>query len=315
MKIAIAEDLWMPVPKWLQLNHHVVYNQRLFEDQAALATAAQDAHALIVRNKTKVDAQLLKRLTKLQVVGRLGVGLDNIHLPTCRERGITVIAARGFNANSVVEYVMASMFHHARFLSRCDRLTKGGLWNRELATGREIGGKTLGLIGVGDIGQRVAMRAKAMGMHVLAYDPVLLRSHMLVQDFDVQLVNLKKLCEESDYVSIHVPLLPETRHLIGESELNAMKETTVIINTSRGGIVDEKALLDSLQQWPQRFAVLDVREVEPPAPNDAFRQLENVLLTPHIAGITHESSKRVSEFVLEEVDKKLRKLPFQGAVI
>lgn len=216
-----------------------------------------------------------------------------------------MVSARGCNANAVAEYVIACMFQHARFLGECDQHTRNGAWARQKCMGRELNGRTLGLIGVGDIGQRVALRAKSLGLKVVAYDPFVLKSNILVQDFDVELAALQQVCQMSDYISVHVPLTPKTHYLIGETELAVMKEDAVLINTSRGGIIDEGALFTYLKKWPKRFAFLDVRETEPPASDDPFNLLTNVILTPHIAGITHESSQRVAELVLEDINRVL----------
>lgn len=315
MSIVITEDLWWPLPHWLTSKYDVVYNRELYKSPSQLTDVARFARALVIRNKTKVDEKLLSALPNLSVVGRLGVGLDNMDLKACHRHNVTVVAARGCNANAVAEYVIAGMFDHARFLRRSDARVREGEWNRHAAMGREISGKTLGLIGVGDIGQRVATRARALGLRVLACDPFLLPSHMLVQDFDVNLTDLEEVCRLSDYISVHVPLTPVTKHLISAGEMKWMKDGAVLINTARGGIIDEAALLESLRAYPKRAAILDVRESEPPAPDDALRLLPNVLLTPHIAGITHESSQRVAEFVLGEVDHALSGYAVQGIVI
>ncbi|UOF91534.1 hydroxyacid dehydrogenase [Fodinisporobacter ferrooxydans] len=278
----------------------------LYGKPEALADLAANAQALVIRNKTRIDRQLLKQLPQLQAIGRLGVGLDNIDIAACRERGVKVIAARGCNANAVAEYVFACMLEHARFLQRCDEATREGHWNRLLCMGRELNGKTLGLIGVGDIGQRVATRARAFGMQVIAYDPFVIKTHSLIQDFGVRLDTLRQVCREGDYISIHVPLTPATHSLIDEAQLAEMKETAVLINTARGGIIHESALHTSLQNHPNRYAFLDVREKEPPAADDPFRQLPNVILTPHVAGITQESSQRVAEMIFEDIDQVLQ---------
>jgi D-3-phosphoglycerate dehydrogenase len=306
MLIVIAEDLWCPLPDWFTQHYEVVHDTSLALDREKLLHVAAGAQGLVVRNKTCVDRELLERLPHLQVVGRLGVGLDNIDVAACRERGMTVVAAKGCNAGAVAEYVLAGLFQHARFLSRCDEMTNQGIWHRQVCMGAELRVKTLGLVGVGDIGQRVAMRAQALGLLVVAYDPYLLPTHVLVQDGGVQLLSLHEVCQRADYLSLHVPLTPATRHLIGAREFGVMKESAVLINTARGGIVDEAALLQSLVQRPRRFAILDVREQEPPGAQDPFTTLDNVLLTPHIAGITQESSQRVADMVLGDVDRVLR---------
>lgn len=315
MRVLITEDLWWPLPEDFKSIYDVVYDADLFMDARKIGALGEGTDAIIVRNKTRVDRNLLEQLPSLKVVGRLGVGLDNIDLDACKCSGVTVIAAKGFNANAVAEYVFASMFERARFLRSSDAVVKKGVWDRRNATGFELGGKTLGLIGVGDIGQRVALRARAMAMEVLAYDPFLLESNILVQDSVIQLVGLEDLLRRSDYISIHVPLMPSTYHLIGKRELELMKDNAVLINTSRGGIIDEAALMNGLREYTNRFAILDVREKEPPSTDDEMFGLPNVLLTPHIAGITNESSQGVAKFILQQVDNKLHGRPCGGVVV
>ncbi|GAX90222.1 hydroxyacid dehydrogenase [Effusibacillus lacus] len=315
MGLVIAEDLWQPLPEWARNKYEIVYDPRLYADRDRLQTVAKSAKALIVRNKTLVDRELLEQLPELRVIGRLGVGLDNIDLETCRERKVKVVAARGCNANAVAEYVIAAMFHTVRPLNQYDKSVRNGAWDRFQCMGGELHGRTLGLIGVGDIGQRVAFRTRSLGIRVIAHDPYVLASNMVVQDFGVHLLPLEEVCRLSDFLSVHVPLTSATRHLIGERELSIMKDTAVLINTSRGGILDESALFKSLKQSPRRYAVLDVREKEPPDAKDSLQELPNVLLTPHIAGITHESSERVVELVLGDIDRVLSGLPAVSAVV
>lgn len=314
MSIVITEDLGWPMPRWLTGKYEVIYNRELYQDVPKFRELAKRAQAIVIRNKTKVDADLLTTLPHLTTIGRLGVGLDNIDLRACQAHNVTVIAARGCNANSVAEYVIAGVFEHARFLRKSDAQVRAGIWDRLAATGHEISGKTIGLVGVGDIGQRVAMRARALGMKVLAYDPFLLPSSVLIQDFDVTLTNLEEVCRHADYISVHVPFSPQTHHLISEREMKWMKDGVVLINTSRGGIIDEDALLQTLRAYPKRSAILDVRESEPPHLDDPLSTLPNILMTPHVAGITYESSRRVAEFILSQVDNALSGYDVQGKV-
>ncbi|WAH37641.1 hydroxyacid dehydrogenase [Alicyclobacillus dauci] len=311
--IVICEDLWHPLPSWLEEKYTVAYHAGLYLDPKRLAEVAEEAKALVVRNQTRVEHALLASLRNLRAVGRLGVGLDNINLAACRNADVQVVAARGCNANAVAEYVFAAMFLHRRHLHEADELIRKGKWAREESIGFELSGKTLGLIGVGDIGQRVAVRARAMGMNVLAYDPFLYASSMLVQDFAVKPCDMETVCQQADIISIHVPLTDDTYHLIGRTEFSMMKTNVMLINTARGGIVDEEALHSALLDCPDRFAVLDVREHEPPV-NDQLVQLANTLFTPHVAGITFESSARVADFVLRGIDDVLSGRFAQGVV-
>ncbi|KEO84927.1 hydroxyacid dehydrogenase [Tumebacillus flagellatus] len=306
MEVIIAEDLWGPVPDWFLQKWAVVYDHDLGLDPARLTETCSQAKALVVRNRTQVNRELIEHLPNLRVVGRLGVGVENLDLDALAERGVSVVTARGANANAVAEYVIAALFEHARFLGRLSGETKQGQWNRASGIGRELHGKTLGLIGFGEIGQRVASRAHALGLEIIAYDPLLHPAHPAVHDGGVRQKSLADVCREADYLSLHVPLTANTRHLIGAAEFASMKREAVLINTARGGVVDESALLHSLQEHPHRFAVLDVREHEPPSQPDALAQLPNVLLTPHIAGLTHESQAQVTDRVLRELHTLLQ---------
>ncbi len=304
MSVVFTEDLWVPVPAWFESRYPVIYDPTLVGDRELLLTRVRDAEALVVRNRTRVDEDLLQSAPLLRVVGRLGVGLDNIDVDACRDRNVQIVTARGCNGDAVAEYVLACMLFHSRFLHRVDDDVRAGHWNRLFATGNEIGGKTLGLIGAGDIARRVARRALACGMNVVGFDPYLDGNNV-----EIALTDFASVLDQSDYISIHVPLTNETHHLVGEDEFFRMKDTAVLINTARGGVVDESALYRSLVVHSDRHAFLDVREQEPPLANDPLGQLANITLTPHVAGITRESSHRVATYVLEEVDKVLNGLP------
>jgi D-3-phosphoglycerate dehydrogenase len=300
-RIVVAEDLFSPLPEGYGTGFEVVYDPTLAMDRRRLLELGQRTHGLVVRNQTRVDDELLAAFPVLQVIGRLGVGTDNIDLPACRRRGLKVIVARGGNADSVAEYVLACLLTHARFIETCHHEVVGGKWDRTRAIGLEIHGKTLGIIGIGDIGRRVATRARAFGMRVLAFDPYVMPSSDAVQDLGIQLADLDTVMAESHYISLHVPLTPETHHMLGTRQLKRMRPDAVLINAARGGIVDETALVEALQVAPNRFAFLDVRETEPPAKDDPLLGLPNVRMTPHVAGITRESSERIASFVLEQV--------------
>lgn len=302
----IAE--WMPVGvDRLAAAGVTLYDPELWRDRARLSAQLADCTALIVRNQTRVDAALLANAPRLKVVGRLGVGLDNLDLEALRARGITVVTGGNANAIAVAEYTLAAMLTLARRLPAADRDTKGGGWGRAaFGAGLELHGKTLGLIGLGDIGARVARRALAFGMRVVAHDPLITPHHFAAAELGVTLAPLDDLLGESDFISLHVPLLPTTRHLINAERLARMKPTAALINTSRGGIVDEAALLEALRAGRLGGAALDVRAHEPPEQPDPLAQFENVLLTPHIAGLTAESQARVCQAVAEDVLRVLR---------
>lgn len=268
------------------------------------------AHALIVRNRTQVDAALLAAAPGLRVVGRLGVGLDNIDVAACRERGIRVIPAAGANARSVAEYVVttAAMLLRGAYLSSAE--VAAGKWPRtRLSEGRETLGKTLGLIGFGDIGRQAAALAQAFGMDVIAHDPMLPESHAIWAATGVRCVPLDALLAQADAVSLHVPLIDATRNLIDVGRLAAMKPGAVLINTARGGVVDEGALADALRAGHVGGAALDVFADEPLREGGPLSNIPNLILTPHIGGVTREANARVSMMIAREVRLSLEAIP------
>lgn len=306
MKVVVSESIHEAALALLEEHATVHYDPNLFKDRPALKTTLAGADALIVRNGTQVNGELVGSAPSLEVVGRLGVGLDNLELATLREHRITVTWAPGTNAVSVAEYVVGAMLETSRRFASVSQRVHGGAWDRQGAMGSELYGKTLGIVGLGDIGSRLAKRAQAFGMRVLANDPVVFESSFGVQEYGVSLVDLQALLEEADFVSLHAPLLPSTRGLIGTKALLGMKPTALLINTARGGLVDETALAEALRQGRVAGAVLDVRETEPPGEDDPLRGLGNVLLTPHIAGVTEESNRRASLHVANDVLRVLR---------
>ena len=301
MKIVVSEHLPPEALARLQNAATVHYDAELFKNRTELKRALADADALVVRNGTRVDAELLEGAKTLKVVGRLGVGLDNLMLDELRARDITVTWAPGANAVSVAEYVMGAMLELSRRFASISAEAHGGVWDRQGAIGAEIYGTTLGIVGLGDIGSRLAKRAAAFGMKVLASDPVVHDNSFAVQEYGLEVLELTALLERADFVSLHAPLLPSTRHLINAETLASFKPSAYLINTARGGLVDEQALATALRQGKLAGAALDVRENEPPGNDDPLRGLENVLLTPHIAGVTEASNLRVSLHVANDV--------------
>ncbi len=312
MKILVSEYLAAPGPELLQQSgQEVSIDPDLWRDVPRLQAAVADVNALIVRNQTRVDAALLAVAPQLRVVGRLGVGLDNIDLATARARNVTVTAARNANAIAVAEYVMGALLHFARNFTDADASVRAGKWDRVTFTGTELWGKTLGLVGVGEIGRRVARRAQAFGMRVIGYDPLLGPYDYALAEEQIALVSLETVLRDADAISIHVPLIPATRNLFNAERLAAMRPHAILINTSRGGVVDETALAAALDAGHPGHAVLDVREVEPPPPNDPLRGNNRVLLTPHVAGLTDAAQDRTSRLVIADV---LRVLAGESAI-
>jgi len=276
---------------------------------AELHRALADAEALVVRNQTRVDAALLAAAPRLKVVGRVGVGLDSLDLDALRRRAIQLGFSPGANAASVAEYVLGAVLTVYRRFGEVGAAVAAGGWDRQGATGREVFGRTLGIVGLGDIGARVARRARAFGMELYASDPFLHPASFAVQETGVQLVPLDALLERSDVVTLHAPLTPATRQLIGAAELAAMRDGALLINTGRGGLVDEVALAEGLRRGRPGAAVLDVRDPEPPAADGPLRGAPNLWLTPHVAGVTHEALERGACHVARDVVRALNGLP------
>jgi (S)-sulfolactate dehydrogenase len=301
-RIVIAEFMDAAAVALLRVRHDVLYDVALVDDGARLYREAKWANALIVRNRTQVRGELLDALAQCTVVGRLGVGLDNIDVAGCEARGIRVIPATGANALSVAEYVIASAMLLLRGAYASTTDVAAGRWPRNaLSSGRELSGKTLGLVGFGAIGQLTARLAKALGMRTVAFDAMIDASHPAFAENGTQAFSLDELVAQADVVSLHVPLVDGTRNLFGAARIAAMKGGAVLINTSRGGIVDEAAVALALREGRLGGAALDVFDAEPLAASAHFEGCPNLLLTPHIAGVTAESNERVSSLIAQKV--------------
>jgi (S)-sulfolactate dehydrogenase len=305
-KIVISEFMDASAVDWLLQDFDVLYDAGLMGRREDLFEALQGADALIVRNQTQVDQALLDRAPGLTVVGRLGVGLDNIDVSACAARGVAVIPATGANSLAVAEYVMTSCAILLRGAYLSSQEVLAGKWPRsQLSQGRECGGKVLGLVGFGGIGRMVARMAKGMGMRVLAHDPNLAADASIWAETHVAPMGLHALVEQSDAISLHVPLVDSTRNLFDAALIARMKKGAVLINTARGGIVDEAALAQALRDGRLGGAALDVFNTEPLGGGSVLADAPNLLLTPHIAGVTLESNERVSAMIAERVAQYL----------
>ncbi len=301
-RIVIAEFMDPRAVARLAAQHDVLYDAQLVDDAARLADQARGADALVVRNRTQVRGALLDALVRCKVVGRLGVGLDNIDVAGCESRGMLVIPATGANALSVAEYVVTSALLPLRGAYASTGSVAGGQWPRNaLSNGREIAGKALGLIGFGSIGQLTAKLALGLGMTVCAYDAMLDEDHPAYVDSGVRCAGLHELITMSDVVSLHVPLVESTRGLFNAERIASMKPGAVLINTARGGIVDEVALAAALRSGHLGGAAIDVFGSEPLAAAPHFDGCPNLLLTPHIAGVSAESNERVSFMIADKL--------------
>ena len=304
MTILITEFMDEQAVERLRQQFEVVHKPDAFQRLETCESELKRASALIVRNQTQVTKDLLDRAPKLHVVGRLGVGLDNIDLQACQARGIKVIPATGANAHSVAEYVVVTAVSLLRGLPAAVQgmQTKG--WCRaESSNGREAPGRKLGLVGLGDIGTRVVQLAQGLGFECLGHDPYVKQAPA-----GVSLTSFDDLLAHADVISIHVPYTKTTASMFNAQVLHRMKAGSILINTSRGGIVDEKALFNALQSGRLGGAAIDVFATEPLQQPSELASLGNVIVTPHVSGVTQDSNQRVSGLIADRVAHELNQL-------
>ena len=306
-KIVITEFMDEATVQTLCLAFHVLYDPMLVDNRPALLSAVQDADAVIVRNRTQVRGELLAACAQATVIGRLGVGMDNIDLPACQARGMQVIPATGANALAVAEYVIGTAMVLRRGVYLSSGVVADGGWPRAaLSNGRETAGACLGLVGFGSIGRLAARLARGLGMAVVACDPLVPAASPAWADAGVACVTLDELIERADVVSLHVPLTPGTANLLSIERIGRMKTGAIVINTSRGGIADEAAVAAALRAGRLGGAAFDVFEPEPLAAGSPWAGCPNAILTPHVAGVTAESNVRVSTLIAAAVAHALR---------
>ena len=303
--VVICEFMDQAAVDGLAAEFDVMYDPDLVDRPDALEAVVAGARALVVRNRTQVRGALLDAASSLQVVGRLGVGLDNIDLAACERRGIEVCPATGANDVAVAEYVIATAMLLLRNAYQAGPDVIAGEWPRQRCMGRETGGKVLGLVGFGGIARETARRARALGMHIIAHDPFVADEDPAWHD--VERSDLDALLSRCDVVSLHVPLTGVTRGLLDAQRIARMKPGAVLINTARGGTVVEDALIDALKSGQLGGAALDVFESEPVSATSGarFTDIANLVLTPHIAGVTQESNVRVSAVTADNVRRAL----------
>ncbi len=306
MKIVITEFMDAAAVASLEAKFDVRHDARLADRRDELLAAVADADAVIVRNRTQVDQALVAGAPALRVVGRLGVGLDNIDVEACKVRGIEVIPAGGANALAVAEYVICTVMLLLRGQYLASAAVAVGEWPRAaLGEGRETAGKTLGIVGFGGIGRLTAKLAQGLGVRVIAADAMIPADSPVWRDNGVAPRELDALLAESDAVTLHVPLTAQTRHLIDAARIERMKPDAVLVNSARGGVVDEAALVAALRAGRLGGAALDVFEHEPVRAGSPFAGVPNLVLTPHVAGVTRESNARVSSLIAEKVAEAL----------
>jgi D-3-phosphoglycerate dehydrogenase len=305
-KVLITEFMEQGSVDKMSENFDVTYDTSLHENQTKLSSLIANTNAVIVRNKTQLTEDLLSKADQLTFVGRLGVGLDNIDTDYCSNNGIFVQPATGMNADSVAEYVITCSLSLLKNIPIAHHGTSSGQWPRTSIESRELGGKTLGLLGFGVIGKKVSRLAQVFGAKVIAYDPFVPESE--ASKYNVSLVKQEDLFGLSDVISIHLPLTDQTRDLINARSFNLMKQNPIIINSSRGSIVNEKDLLQAYSEKIINGFALDVYSSEP-VEEDFYKHVSNsmnCILTPHNSGVTTESNVRVSQFIAEKTINFLR---------
>ena len=276
-----------------------------------LATHLESADALIVRSAVQADAALLQHAKKLRVIGRAGVGVDNIDLDAATHKGIAVMNTPGANAVAVAEQTLGMMLAMARHLCRADALMHAGKWEKKSLQGTELRGKTLGVVGLGRVGIEVARRAHAFGMEIVAHDPFV--SVGVAKEQGIRMSGLDELYATADYITLHVGLTPQTTGMIDASSIKKMKKGVRLVNCARGELVNESDLVRALKQGRVAGAALDVFAEEPPK-NSPLLALENVVLTPHTAGSTHEAQEAVGVQIARQVREYLKHGVIQNAV-
>ncbi|NPT58237.1 hydroxyacid dehydrogenase [Paraburkholderia elongata] len=305
-KIVVSEFMDSSAVESLRKHFDVLDDRTLVDDPKRLFEAVHDADAIVIRNRTQINPALLERAPRLSVVGRLGVGLDNIDLKACEQRQVKIIPATGANALAVAEYVIstAMMLLRGAYLSSAE--VASGDWPRpQLSNGREFAGSTLAVVGFGGVGQLVARLAIGLGVQVIAFDPQLAGDAEVWQLSGVRRVSFEEALAQADVLTLHVPLRDETRNLLGPVQIKSLKPHAVVINAARGGIIDEAALATALREGRVGGAALDVFEEEPMRDGSMFAGLPNVILTPHIAGLTLQSNERVSTLIAARVTEAL----------
>lgn len=278
----------------------VVQSAKLSAEELMDTIAEYDG--LAIRSSTRVTAELLERTDRLKIVGRAGIGVDNIDVRACTDKGVVVMNTPFGNAITTAEHAMAMMLSLARHIPQADRSTQAGKWEKSRFTGIELTGKLLGIIGAGNIGSIVAQKAIGYGLHVQAYDPFLTEDR--ADRLGIRKVNLETLLASSDIVTLHVPKTPETANIISANSLQQMKPGALLINCARGGLVDELALKAALESGHLRGAALDVFEQEPARDNPLFG-LPNIICTPHLGAATAEAQEKVAVQIAEQMSDYL----------
>ena len=300
MKIFITEFINKNSLEDLNNNFEIKFDEKLWEKEEQLLEIIKDYDGLIVRNKTQVNKKILSNAKNLKFIGRLGVGLDNIDTEFCKSKNIHVQPATGMNADSVAEYVISSSMSLIKKIPMFHNGTVKGNWPRTTIKSAEINEKCIGIVGFGTIGRKVADYSLKNGLNVLAYDPYIKKLDDNKKNY--KLSSLENVFKDADIISLHLPLTEETKNLINKSSFSKMQKQPIIINTSRGSVVNENDLIDAYDQNLISGFALDVFENEP-VKKDLYERITsemNCILTPHISGVTTESNIRVSNFIVKK---------------
>jgi len=309
VKIIVAEKISASAVSQLQEPGWTVLTADQLDGK--LPEHLESADALIVRSAVQADAKLLEHATKLRVIGRAGVGVDNIDLDAATHKGIAVMNTPGANAVAVAEQTIGMMLAMARHLCRADALMHAGKWEKKSLQGTELRAKTLGIIGLGRIGMEVARRARAFGMDLVGHDPFV--SVAITKEQGIRLMSLDELYAIADYITLHVGLTPQTTGMINQSSIAKMKKGVRLVNCARGELVNEADLADALKKGQVAAAAIDVFAEEPPK-NSPLIALDNVILTPHVGGSTHEAQEAVGVQIARQVKEYLKHGVIQNAV-
>jgi len=314
MKVIVTDEISEKGLELLQKDSRVQLDVRLGLSRQELQGMIGEYDAIITRSGTQVDAELLSHASRLQMIARAGVGIDNVDVPAASERGIIVVNAPFGNTNSAAEHTMALLLSLCRNVPDANASLKAGKWQRAPYTGHELRHKTLGIIGLGKVGGRVALRARAFEMEVVVYDPYI--SEKRAADFATRLVDLEELVKTADVISVHTPLNDETRDLMSREHFDRMKEGVLIVNCARGGIINEQAMLDALDSGRVAGAAFDVWSEEPPT-EPVIRKLiahPRMIVTPHLGANTFEAQTNVAVDVGKEILNLLDDRPVENAV-
>ena len=302
-KILITEFIDQSALDDLKSIFEVNFDPNLWRDKISILKFSKNTEGIIIRNKTTLSKEILSEFSKLKFIGRLGVGLDNIDMDYCSEKKIKVQPASGLNADSVAEYVIEVSLSLLKKIPLLHQETVRGSWPRNSFTLNEIKGKTFGFIGFGEIAKKVFKRLEPFKVHCVAYDPYIDINNL--SEFKIELIDFKKLLQLSNIISIHLPLTNETKELINKDAFKKMSKSPIIINTSRGSIINEYDMLEAYSKNLIAGFALDVFDQEPVEKKfyDQITNDMNCILTPHIAGVTEESNFRVSNFIAESTIK------------